>query len=180
MLLDAEFSPDGTRIVTASRDKTVRLWDAIGQPIGEPLKGHTDIVSSAEFSPDGKRIVTASWDRTVRLWDAAAGQQIGAPLGNDAPVAQAASVPTARALSPLPLTGPPGCGTSNRHSKFGAARQGGRSTLSHICAARGLFSRPKPPAWCIEMEKWPYNTPEWKQWLANVRAGKKPPLLAAQ
>ena len=37
----AAFSPDGKRIVTASLDKTARVWDAAtGQPIGEPLKGH--------------------------------------------------------------------------------------------------------------------------------------------
>ena len=36
----AAFSPDGKRIVTASYDKTARVWDAAtGQPIGEPLKG---------------------------------------------------------------------------------------------------------------------------------------------
>ncbi|KAG2070981.1 WD40 repeat-like protein, partial [Suillus decipiens] len=65
------FSPDGTRIVTGSRDKTVRLWDAAtGQPVGEPLRGHTDSVWSVSFSPDGARIVTASSDKTVRLWDA--------------------------------------------------------------------------------------------------------------
>ena len=60
-VLSAAFSPDGKRIVTASSDKTARVWDAAtGQPIGEPLKGHDDAVSSAAFSPDGTRIVTAS------------------------------------------------------------------------------------------------------------------------
>ena len=77
----AAFSPDGKRIVTASEDKTARLWDAeTGKPIGEPLKGHTDSVMSAAFSPDGKRIVTASDDKTARLWDAETGKQIGEPL----------------------------------------------------------------------------------------------------
>ena len=39
----AAFSPDGKRIVTASEDKTARLWDAeTGQQIGAPLVGHED------------------------------------------------------------------------------------------------------------------------------------------
>ena len=77
----AAFSPDGKRIVTASEDKTARLWDAAtGKPIGEPLKGHEKAVSSAAFSPDGKRIVTASMDKTARVWDVETGKPIGEPL----------------------------------------------------------------------------------------------------
>ena len=76
----AAFSPDGTRIVTASQDKTARIWDAAtGQPIGEPLK-HDGCVFGAVFSPDGTRIVTASSDKTARIWDAATGKPIGDPL----------------------------------------------------------------------------------------------------
>ena len=75
------FSPDGTRIVSGSDDNTVRLWDAAtGQPIGQPLTGHTDAVYSVAFSPDGTRIASGSRDNTVRLWDAATGQPIGQPL----------------------------------------------------------------------------------------------------
>ena len=44
---------------------------------------------------------------------------------------------------------------------------------------KDFFLLPEPPAWCIESEKWPYDTPDWKQWLADKRAGKNPPLLAA-
>jgi WD40 repeat protein len=77
----AVFSPNGKRIVTASTDKTARLWDAeTGKPIGEPLSGHEGEVTSAAFSPDGKRIVTSSSDKTVRLWDAETAKPIGEPL----------------------------------------------------------------------------------------------------
>ena len=64
------FSPDGTRLATASWDKTARLWDArTGQPLLE-CKGHTDLVASVAFSPDGTWLATASQDKTARLWDA--------------------------------------------------------------------------------------------------------------
>jgi WD40 repeat protein/class 3 adenylate cyclase len=76
----ASFSPDGTLIVTASEDKTARIWKAkTGQPIGTPLE-HKGWVSSASFSLDGTRIVTASWDNTARIWDTETGQPIGTPL----------------------------------------------------------------------------------------------------
>ncbi|EMD30754.1 hypothetical protein CERSUDRAFT_120326, partial [Gelatoporia subvermispora B] len=58
------FSPDGTRIVSGSRDNTIRIWDAsTGQALLEPLEGHTDVVSSVAFSPDGTRIVSGSYDK---------------------------------------------------------------------------------------------------------------------
>ena len=72
----AAWSPDGSRIVTASQDGTARIWNAkSGAPLAV-LKGHTGSVNSAAWSPDGTRIATASKDNTARIWDA----QSGAPL----------------------------------------------------------------------------------------------------
>ena len=59
----ASFSPDGSRIVTASNDRTARVWDAAS---GGELARFGD-VNSASFSPDRARIVTASGD-TARVW----------------------------------------------------------------------------------------------------------------
>jgi WD40 repeat protein len=51
----AQFSRDGQRVVTASLDKTVRLWDAAtSKSVGEPLK-HEGVVSSAQFGPNSQR-----------------------------------------------------------------------------------------------------------------------------
>ncbi|WP_414220828.1 WD40 repeat domain-containing protein [Cupriavidus necator] len=65
----AAFSPDGQRVVTASDDKTARVWElTTGQVIAQ-LNGHQAPVRSAAFSPDGQRVVTASYDKTARVWN---------------------------------------------------------------------------------------------------------------
>ena len=69
-VLAASFNPDGKWIVTASMDKTARVWDALtGKALGEPMC-HEGWVEDASFSPDDKWIVTASDDNTARIWDA--------------------------------------------------------------------------------------------------------------
>ena len=40
------------------------------------------------------------------------------------------------------------------------------------------FLNAEPPAWCIEMGKWPYDTQDWKDWLSLKRANANPPLPA--
>ena len=67
------FSPDGTRVVTASDDTTARIWDTTtGQPVSAPLT-HGGAVTSARFSADGTRVVTASDDSRARVWDVPVG-----------------------------------------------------------------------------------------------------------
>jgi WD40 repeat protein len=81
----AAFSPDGEKVVTASVDKTTRIWDAkTGEELLK-LEGHTDEVNSAVFSPDGKKILTASWDKTARIWDAESGEELKQFSGYDKP-----------------------------------------------------------------------------------------------
>ena len=64
----AVFSPDGRRVLTASDDKTARLWEAESGKLLATFQGHTGRVNSAVFSPDGRRVLTASEDSTARLW----------------------------------------------------------------------------------------------------------------
>jgi WD40 repeat protein len=68
------FSPDGTQLATASRDRTAQTWDtATGQPRAT-CTGHRDNVTAVAFSPDGTQLATASRDGTARTWDTATGE----------------------------------------------------------------------------------------------------------
>ena len=53
----------GSTLVTASWDRTARVWNAL---IGK-LGGHLSRVASAVFSPDGQRVLTASEDDTAAV-----------------------------------------------------------------------------------------------------------------
>jgi WD40 repeat protein len=92
------FSPDGKTFATASRGKTVHLWDAAtSRPIGQPI-AHFAGVKSVAFSPDGKILLTGSDDKTARLWDAASGRPLGPPLPHPHLVMSVAFSPDGRTL----------------------------------------------------------------------------------
>ncbi|TFK61161.1 WD40 repeat-like protein [Pluteus cervinus] len=71
LVTSASLFPDGGRVVSASHDKTLRIWDInTGAMTGEPLTGHHDSIFSVAVSPDGQQIASGSADMDVRLWDA--------------------------------------------------------------------------------------------------------------
>jgi eukaryotic-like serine/threonine-protein kinase len=71
-LTSALYSPDGSRIVTSSDDRTLRVWDAEGKLL-RVLEGHTDEAWMLDFSRDGERLLSTGKDGTLRLWDVEAG-----------------------------------------------------------------------------------------------------------
>jgi WD40 repeat protein len=68
------FAPDG-RLVTVSRDTTVRVWSATGAPL-RVLRGHSAMINSVALAPDELRIATTSLDNTARIWDAERGTEL--------------------------------------------------------------------------------------------------------
>ena len=66
------FSPDGTRVLSGSDDKTITLLDAATGQLLRTFEGHLMSVRSVAFSPDGTRVLSGS--ETIKLWDAATGQ----------------------------------------------------------------------------------------------------------
>jgi WD40 repeat protein len=89
------FSPDGSKIVSGSRDKTIRVWDAsTGVEMLPHLQGHRSGVTSVAFSPNGSKIVSGSYDRTIRVWDASTGVEMLTPLqGHDSDINSVAFSP---------------------------------------------------------------------------------------
>lgn len=64
------FSPQSTRMLTASADCTCRLWDNTTGICVETLSGHTDEIICCAFNYLGNWIITASQDNTVIQWEA--------------------------------------------------------------------------------------------------------------
>jgi WD40 repeat protein len=86
---DVSWSPDGTRVVTASLDRTARVWDPeTGQTV-TTLRGHRSGLLAAQFSPDGWHVVTAGEDLTARVWDSSSGEPVMVLRGHAAFVTSA-------------------------------------------------------------------------------------------
>ena len=62
------YSPDGTKIISGSFDKTIKIWDANTGECLETLEGHSGSVKSVSYSPDGKNIISGSDDKTIKIW----------------------------------------------------------------------------------------------------------------
>jgi WD40 repeat protein len=62
------FSPEGNYFISASDDRSIKLWNAESHKEVITLIGHSDCVSSVMFSPNGKYIVSGSKDCTFKLW----------------------------------------------------------------------------------------------------------------
>ena len=70
------FSPGGQTLVSASTDKSIKLWNAGSGQLLRTLSGDSDAVPSVAFTPNGKRIVSGSFDRAIVVWDADSGQSL--------------------------------------------------------------------------------------------------------
>ena len=96
------FSPDGAKLVSASGDRTLRIWDARTGAMDALLKDHADSVYAVAYSPDGARLYSTGVDRSIKVWDARTGKPLFSFTGrahNDTVYALAFSPDGSRLLS---------------------------------------------------------------------------------
>jgi eukaryotic-like serine/threonine-protein kinase len=95
---EVKFNRSGDRLVTASADKTAKIWDShTGQLIAQPLV-HNSGVILAEFSPDGKYVVTATAESMAHIWDVDTGKMLGSPMPHRGRVSSAKFSPDSKYL----------------------------------------------------------------------------------
>ena len=69
-------SGDGRLAVSASSDKTLKVWEVESGRELRTLEGHTDWVYGVALSGDGRRAVSASWDKTLKVWEVESGREL--------------------------------------------------------------------------------------------------------
>ena len=66
-------SADGGTVVSASDDRTLKIWSASTGALQQTLEGHGAPVTGCAISADGGTVVSASDDRTLKIWSASTG-----------------------------------------------------------------------------------------------------------
>ncbi len=92
------FSPDSTKIISGSYDKTIKIWDANTGQCLKTLEGHSRYVSSVAYSPDGTKIISGSYDYTIKIWNANTGECLKTLKGHKYTVESVAYSPDSKRI----------------------------------------------------------------------------------
>jgi len=91
-------TPDGQRVISASRDRTLKVWNLESGRALSTLEGHADRVTACAVTPDGQRVISASHDKTLKVWDLESGRALGTLEGHADWVAACAVTPNGRCV----------------------------------------------------------------------------------
>ena len=86
-------TPDGTRVLTGSRDTSIRIWDLASGRQLSVLSRHINAVLSLTVTADSRRLVSASADYRPRVWDLDIGEELQVLWGHSSAVVGVAITP---------------------------------------------------------------------------------------
>jgi TIR domain/WD domain, G-beta repeat len=135
-----------------------------------------DAVTSKECENE-VALLTASKDTTARLWDVETGAVVHELRGHAASVARATFSPDGRRVVTASWDQ-----TARVWDIFPDDQElisRARKVIPRCLTGdqrNAAYLDPEPPVWCVDMEKWPYQTQDWKDWLRFKRANTNPPL----
>ncbi|MBE9179672.1 serine/threonine protein kinase [Oculatella sp. LEGE 06141] len=69
-------TPDGGSVISASADKTIKIWNLETGQVVRTLTGHTSFVNALAISPDGQTLVSGGADRTIMIWNLETGEPL--------------------------------------------------------------------------------------------------------
>jgi WD40 repeat protein len=99
------WSPDGSKLATASWDNTTNVWDVDTGRVLFTLSGHQTSVVSVAWSPDGSKLATASGDKTAKVWEAHSGHELFTLAGHQEAVDSVAWSPDGKRLASVSRDG---------------------------------------------------------------------------
>lgn len=187
-----EFDAAGERLITASKDRTARIWDVKTGALLGVLEGHNGSLLTARFSPDGQRAATISWDGKVRIFDTATSgllREIRIADGGNGSIQKGdvRFAPDGRSVLHVSAKGAGMPGIAPDLQPLVDRAKAAIPRCLPVDARRAAFLAPGPPRWCItgpglETEpassKWqplhPYRNPAWRDWLIARDAGESP------
>jgi WD40 repeat protein len=92
------FTPDGTKLVSGSFDKTIKLWQLATGTALQTLKDHQKGVFALAVSADGKLLASGSWDELIKLWNLETGTLLENLTQHQASVRSLAISPDSKTL----------------------------------------------------------------------------------
>ncbi len=146
------YSPDGSRILSASDDKTLREWDRSSGKELRRYEGHSSSVTACAYSPDGSRILSASDDKTLREWERSSGKELRRYEGHSSSVTACAYSPDGSRI--LSASGDKTLREWDRSSGKELRRYEGHSSSVTACAYSPDGSRILSASWDKTLREW--------------------------
>jgi WD40 repeat protein len=101
---EVKFSRNDARVVTASDDRNVCIWDTATGELKKTLT-HRSYVSAAEFDLDGRRVLTASKVEGAQVWDIQLQRRVGPSCRRESEVVEVSHRPTDGKIAALAYEG---------------------------------------------------------------------------